>query len=99
MVAYNKGEGRESLVSWLGFAMYWALVPVAAVGAVMLRRRRVTIWPLLMQFAVVVVTAAAFYGLIRFRIPVEIALVVLAAAAIDALLARVSAPRRRVTTA
>ncbi len=84
MVAYNKGEGRETWVSWLGYAAYWILVPLAAVGVLTLRRRRVMVWPLLAQFGIVVVTAAVFYGLWRFRIPVEVVLVVLAAVAIDA---------------
>jgi hypothetical protein len=53
------------------------------VGAVMLRRRRVPITPLVSQFVIVVVTAAAIYGLVRFRIPAEVSLVVLAAVAID----------------
>ena len=44
--------------------------------------------PLVMTAAVVTVTAVAFYGLIRFRIPAEIAVVVLSAAALDGLIRR-----------
>jgi hypothetical protein len=63
--------------------MYWALVPLAIGGLLVLRRRHIMVWPLVAQFAMVTITAAAFYGLIRFRIPAEVALVVLAAAALD----------------
>lgn len=93
VVRYNRGEGRESWASWLGFAGYWALVPLSIVGLVALRRRGIPAWPLLMQFVTVAITAAVFYGLIRFRIPAEIALVVLAASALDSLLRRRSGVR------
>ena len=62
---------------------FWVLVPCAVVGGVMLRRRRVPITPLVSQFVIVAVTAAAIYGLVRFRIPAEVSLVVLAAVAVD----------------
>ena len=68
-------------MSWAGFFAFWVLVPFAAVGAVLLRRRRVPITPLVSQFVVVAVTAAAIYGLVRFRVPAEVSLVVLAAVA------------------
>jgi 4-amino-4-deoxy-L-arabinose transferase-like glycosyltransferase len=83
MASYNTGEGRDVAVSWAGFVTFWLLVPCAAVGAVMLRRRRVPITPLIAQFVVVTITAAAIYGLVRFRIPAEVSIVVLAAVAVD----------------
>jgi 4-amino-4-deoxy-L-arabinose transferase-like glycosyltransferase len=83
MANYNVNEGRDDEVSWAGFFTFWLLVPCAVVGAVMLRRRRVPITPLVSQFVIVVVTAAAIYGLVRFRIPAEVSLVVLAAVAVD----------------
>lgn len=91
MVTYSEGdlestgEGREGWASWWGYAMWWALVPLAAYGAVLLRRAGRLVLPLVMTAAVITVTAIAFYGLIRFRIPAEIAVVVLAAAALDGL--------------
>ena len=84
MANYNVNEGRDVEVSWAGFFAFWILVPCAVVGAVMLRRRRVPITPLVAQFVIVVVIAAAIYGLVRFRIPAEVSLVVLAAVAVDA---------------
>jgi 4-amino-4-deoxy-L-arabinose transferase-like glycosyltransferase len=83
MADYNANEGRDVALSWAGFFSFWVLVPCAVVGAVMLRRRRVPITPLVSQFVVVVVIAAAIYGLVRFRIPAEVSLVVLAAVAVD----------------
>lgn len=95
MAWYNTGEGREKWASWLGFAMWWALVPVAAAGAVALRRRRVLLIPLLAQFLMVIVIVALIYGLVRFRVTAEISVVVLAAAAIDAWVSGTWPPRRR----
>jgi hypothetical protein len=62
---------------------FWLLLPCAVVGTVMLRRRRVPITPLMAQFVVVTITAGAIYGLVRFRIPAEVSLVVLGAVALD----------------
>jgi hypothetical protein len=88
MVEYNDSEGREPLVSWLGFVAFWVLVPAAVVGGVLLRRRGRALWPLLATVVVVTITSAAFYGLVRFRVPAEVALVVLAAVAVDEAWAR-----------
>jgi 4-amino-4-deoxy-L-arabinose transferase-like glycosyltransferase len=84
MAWLNQGEGRERVASWAGFAMYLALLPAAAIGAVHLHRRGVAVWPLLMTFVIVTLTALLFYGIVRFRVPAEVAIVVLAGAGIDA---------------
>lgn len=76
---YNQGEGRERIWSRVGEYVYRALVALAAVGALSIRRQRRVLWPLLTTFVVVAVTATLFYGLVRFRVPAEVALVVLAA--------------------
>lgn len=88
MAWYNQGEGRPRWGSYVGLAMYYLLAVAAVAGAVVLRRRQVPVWPLAGTVVIVTLTAAAFYGLVRFRIPAEIAIVVLAAVAVDALLAR-----------
>ena len=72
--------------------MYFLLLPLAVWGAVLLRRRRALLWPLLAPVVMVIVTAAAFYGYLRFRQPAEISLVVLAGVALDQL-ARRARPR------
>jgi 4-amino-4-deoxy-L-arabinose transferase-like glycosyltransferase len=83
MANYNVNEGRDVEVSWAGFFAFWLLVPCAVVGGIRLRRRQVPITPLVAQFVIVTVTAAAIYGITRFRAPAEVSLVVLAAVAFD----------------
>jgi 4-amino-4-deoxy-L-arabinose transferase-like glycosyltransferase len=92
MADYNQGEGREPWVSWLIFASWWLLVPAAVVGGIALRRRTVMLWPLLSQVVIVTITAAAIYGLLRFRIAAEVSVIVLAAVGIDAALRRRTHP-------
>ena len=86
MVDYNLGEDRPAAASWAGTVMYWLLLPPGALGLWSLRARGVPVAPLLGPFVLVALTAAAFYGLVRFRVPAEISLVVLAAVGIDRLL-------------
>jgi 4-amino-4-deoxy-L-arabinose transferase-like glycosyltransferase len=95
MANYNVNEGRDVEVSWAGFFAFWILVPFAVAGGVLLRRRRVPITPLVAQFVIVTVTAAAIYGITRFRVPAEVSLVVLAAVAVDHLWRRRSEPATR----
>jgi len=83
MADYNRNEGRPVWASWLAFASFWVLVPFAVWGGVLLRRRKVPLTPLVAQFVIVTITAAAIYGLVRFRVPAEVSLVVLAAVAFD----------------
>lgn len=78
-------EGRDRDVARAGQLVYFALVPVAAIGAVVLRRRRVPVWPLLSTTVVVTGSAVYAYGVTRFRLPAEIALVTLAGCAIGSL--------------
>ena len=80
-------EWRKARWQTLGMRMYWALLPFAAVGTVVLVRRRQRVWPLLSTFVLVSLTTALTYGNQRFRIAAEPALVVLAATGIAALLA------------
>jgi 4-amino-4-deoxy-L-arabinose transferase-like glycosyltransferase len=96
MADYNRGEGREVWASWLGFASFWLLVPFTVAGAVILRRRKVPITPLMAQFVLVTFTAAVIYGLVRFRVPAEVSIVVLSAVAVDRLVGlRPVMPSRR----
>jgi 4-amino-4-deoxy-L-arabinose transferase-like glycosyltransferase len=88
MVWLNQGEGRDAWASWTGYAMWWLLLPGAVVGAVVLRRRRVAVWPLVSTALVVTFTVGVFYGIVRFRLPADVAAVVLAGVAVDALVRR-----------
>lgn len=73
-------EGRTVRWQTLGTRMYWMLLPLAAYGAVSLRRRRAATAPLLSTIMLVAVTTVVTYGNQRFRIAAEPAVVVLAAA-------------------
>lgn len=68
----------------IGLAASYVLIPLAGCGLVLLRRRGEPIWPMLALVAMVVITAAVFYGAIRFRIPADVAIVACAAVALDA---------------
>jgi hypothetical protein len=74
--------------------MYYALLPAAIFGAVVLRRRRVTLLPLVALCVTVSIGAALTYGFTRFRAAAEVAIVLLAAVAVDAVLRRRARLRR-----
>jgi 4-amino-4-deoxy-L-arabinose transferase-like glycosyltransferase len=78
-------EGRSTRVHKLGLVMLLLLAPLAILGALVLRRRGIGIWIMVAPFVVVSLTALLTYGNQRFREPADIALVVLAAVALDAL--------------
>ena len=88
-------EGRRAWVQRLGAALYFALIPLAVYGLVLLRRRRVPVLIVLAPFVTVTVTALLAYGQIRFRHSAELSLVVLGAVALDRLLPRASAAQPR----
>jgi 4-amino-4-deoxy-L-arabinose transferase-like glycosyltransferase len=92
MVRFSVNEGRESAVGWAGFVTWWLLVPVAVAGGLVLHGRRRTLWPLLAPFVVVTLISALFYGLLRFRVPAEVSLVVLVGVALAELQARRTVP-------
>jgi len=95
MVNYNKGEGREGWVTTLGLIAYYPLLIAAVAGWVVMRRRRRRSWPLLVPVLVVTIASAATYGQTRFRVPAEPTIVVLAAVAIAAVVARDWPARRK----
>jgi hypothetical protein len=71
-------EGRPIEAVWAGMAMYYVLLVLAVAGAVLMRRRRQVFWPLVVLAVFVTVMSAVSYGTIRFRIPAEVSIVVLA---------------------
>ena len=95
MINYNKGEGREGSVTTLGLIAYYPLLIAAVGGWVVMRRRRRRSWPLLVPVLVVTIASAATYGQTRFRVPAEPTIVVLAAVAVAAVVARDWPARRR----
>ena len=88
-------ETSEQWVSDAGLTAYYLMAATAIAGAVVLRRRRETLLPLLAPVVTVIVTVALFYAATRFRATAEGALCLLAAVAIDAAFDAVARRRRR----
>ena len=82
MSDFNTGEGREIWASNLAFAGFWVAAPLALIGWWRLGRDRLTRWPFAILAVHVSLVGALFYGIPRFRVPAEIAVVVCAAIAI-----------------
>ena len=82
--------GRERWFAWTAWWTYFAAALLAIAGGVILRRRRVPVFPLASLPVLVVITTAVFFGLVRYRAIAEVSLVVLAAVAVDAVINRVS---------
>lgn len=81
-------EARGERTSQVALLSYYALVPFAIGGVVVLRRRGRPISPLMGMAAMITVTAAWTFGTTRYRIPADVALVVAAAVGAEALLRR-----------
>ncbi len=82
MSDFNTGEGRETWASNLAFVGFWVAAPLALIGWWRLGRDRLTRWPFAILAVHVSLVGALFYGIPRFRVPAEIAVVVCAATAI-----------------
>ena len=91
----DNAEGRGRTIEIVAAPVSWLLAVLAAWGAIALRRRGVVIWPLAAGVGLAVAATLLGYGVPRFRQPADIAVVVLAAAAIDTLLARRGAAAQR----
>ena len=80
--------GRPAWVSRLGLAYFYLLVPVALVGAVVLRRRRLLVFPFVAMLVLASVTAVLAFGDARFAVEADVALAMLAGVGLDAGLTR-----------
>jgi 4-amino-4-deoxy-L-arabinose transferase-like glycosyltransferase len=87
-VQYEFLEGRSRWASRAGLVLYYPTLLLAIGGVFVLRRRRFPVWPFLAFAALVSVVAVTVYGITRFRIAAEPALIVLAAVSIDFALRR-----------
>jgi 4-amino-4-deoxy-L-arabinose transferase-like glycosyltransferase len=92
-VDFESLEGRPRAWQMRGTVMYWVLLPLAMAGAVIMRRRRRLVWPLVATAVTVTLVAASTYGQQRFRIAAEPALLVLAAVALHAAAQRLRTAR------
>ena len=82
MAHVEAGEGRPVAASLAGLGFYYALLPFGIAGTVILRRRRIHQWFLLVPAGVVTLVGALVIALERYRAPFEVCLVVLAAPAL-----------------
>lgn len=85
---FQTNSGRTPWVQNAGTIMYYLLLLPAGFGLLVLRRHRAPTWTLVSPAVLVSVVSALGYGLLRFREPAEITLVVLAAVAVDEVLRR-----------
>jgi 4-amino-4-deoxy-L-arabinose transferase-like glycosyltransferase len=93
MVAFEADTGgRPRFASWLAYGVSLLLVPVAVYGYLVLRRRRAFVAPLVIMVGMTLLVALLLHGDVRYRVPADVALLVLAAAGIDGIMVRRSAP-------
>jgi 4-amino-4-deoxy-L-arabinose transferase-like glycosyltransferase len=90
-------EGRWAEPSTVGLGIYYGLVPLAVIGALVLRRSGRRLSPLLAMWATVMFASATAFGLTRYRVPVDLAMIVLGATAISWLWERLRTPDRGVS--
>jgi hypothetical protein len=81
----DKVENRGHVASWAMLISYWVLMPFAIFGLVVMRRRRIPIFPYLAIAVSVTISVAIAYGITRYRAPVDTVLPLLAAIGIDAI--------------
>ncbi len=77
-------ETRPQPWTYVGLYSYYGLALLSIGGAILLRRRRVLVFPLLAVGVNVAVTMAIGFGDTRYRTAFEVCLVVLAAVQLDA---------------
>ena len=94
MAHVEVGEGRPFAASLAGIGFDYVLMPFGIAGIIILRRRRIDQWFLLVPAAVVTLVSAFVIALVRYRAPFEVCLVVLAAPGMVLLAQRLSGRRR-----
>ena len=81
----DKGERRGHDASWAVLIGYWLVMPFAIFGLVVMRRRRIPIFPYFAIALSVTITVALSFGITRYRAPVDTVLPILAAVGIDSI--------------
>jgi 4-amino-4-deoxy-L-arabinose transferase-like glycosyltransferase len=84
----NLVHNQEIGVVYGGLVTWYVVAALAVAGAIVMRRRPVPLFPLLVVPTIVLLAVAITFAQTRYRAPAEPALVVLAAVAADALVAR-----------
>lgn len=75
-------EGRWQMPSLLGLIGYYALVPFTLLGFEMLRRRGARLVPFAAMWPMVLLASAMTFGLTRYRVPIDIAMIVVSSFAL-----------------
>jgi hypothetical protein len=88
-------ETRPYHWALLGLWMYYGLLVGAVAGTLILRRRRVPVFPLWAVGLDVLLVFVLTFGNTRYRVTFEVALVILTAVAVDAAWSRLSGRRRQ----
>lgn len=86
--SFETERGTGIWVVRAGFVAYWVLLGFAIAGVVLARRRRIVVYPLLAFPLVVLLAVLPTIGSVRYRAPAEISLIILAAVALEATIAR-----------
>ena len=76
-------EGRWRLPSQAGLAMYYLLAAPAAAGVWLMRRDGQRLVPLLAMWPTVLTATMLTFGLTRYRVPIDIAMILLAAVSLE----------------
>jgi 4-amino-4-deoxy-L-arabinose transferase-like glycosyltransferase len=96
--------GRPEVPAWIGLGVFYPVALLGVAGVVVLRGRRLPLWPFGVILGEVVLVSAAVFGQTRYRTPLDTVLVMLAAVAVDRFLdlrsqhwrgARLSGSQRR----
>jgi hypothetical protein len=79
-------ERRGTAESWAVLVAYFVMLALSIAGMVVLRRRRIPIFPYLAIALSVTITVALSFGITRYRAPFDVVMPLLSAVAIDAFL-------------
>ena len=83
-VFYKRERPLAEITSW----SYYGAAALAIAGGIMLRRRRIPVFPLVAFPVIILISVAVTFGQDRYRAPADVALLVLAAVAVDSLAGR-----------
>ncbi len=75
-------EGRWEEPSVLGIGFYYFLLPLTLMGALVMRQNGTRLTPLLAMWPTIMLASATTFGLTRYRVPIDIAMIVLSGVAI-----------------
>jgi len=82
-IHFDAARGTPESYVHTGFFVTWALEIAAVGGVVVLRRRRIAVYPRLAVIVTAAIGVAVTYAQTRYRAPADVAIALLAAAGID----------------